>query len=636
VTSERGNQDSTRAGQVAGDLEVGFAHHKAARRDLAEAHYRRILARAPGNAEALHVLGVIAHERGQNEEAARLIASALSQAPNFAMHQNLGNAVAALGHIDEAAASYRAAIALNPDFAAAHSNLAAMLLRQGSYEAALASANRALALMPDFTDAHRNRDIALIALRRFAEAEAACREALVRFPHEALVMRDLGHVLTELKRPEEALEHLEKAASIEPGDATIRLRISAAHFYCGDPHASEAACRQALALEPNVGSYWSLLGQILRALGRFDEARNCFQHALELDPGSPSAYGGLAVLGEQADSEDQLVCLQGRLDDVAHPTTTRADAGFALGLLLDNAERHDEAFAAFAQANTLYREMLAASGEGHDREAFRRRVDNLIETCTPDFYAMIGEDGNPSEMPVFVVGMPRSGTSLVEQIAATHSRVAGAGELPDIGRIVGAVEAHGLGRHVDELDPDFAARLARGYSARLATLSGGAPRVIDKMPDNILHLGLLAVLFPAARVIICRRDPRDIALSCYFRRFDQPIPWAYDLIDCGHRALEIERLADHWRRVLPLRMLTIDYEALVADLEGESRRLIAFLGLDWEPACLHFHETDRPILTASGWQVRQPLFTSSVGRWRRYERHMRPLLGMLAEHGAPA
>lgn len=160
-------------------------------------------------------------------------------------------------------------------------------------------------------------------------------------------------------------------------------------------------------------------------------------------------------------------------------------------------------------------------------------------------------------------------------------------------------------------------------------LGNGVDRVIDKMPDNVLHMGVAAVMFPAARVILCRRDPRDTCLSCYFRRFDQPIPWAYDLVDCGSRALEIERLAEHWRDVLPLRVLTVDYENVVADLEGEARRLIEFLGLEWEPACLDFHKTERPVLTASGWQVRQPLYSRSAGRWRHYRDHLKPLLDLL-------
>jgi|SRR6516162_1070137 len=207
--------------------------------------------------------------------------------------------------------------------------------------------------------------------------------------------------------------------------------------------------------------------------------------------------------------------------------------------------------------------------------------------------------------------MRRSGTSLVEQIAATHSQVFGAGELSDISRIVDTVEADRRDRPPEELDSDLPRRLADEQVMHLQGLGLGKTRVIDKIPDNVISLGFIALLFSSARIIFCRRDLRDTCLSYYFRRLDRRSPWSYDLVDCGVRALEIERLANHWRRVLPLRMLTIDYEALVADLEGESRRLIEFLGLDWEAACLDFYKTERPVLTASAWQVRQPLFTRS-------------------------
>ncbi len=618
--------------RISRDLEAALACHKKGRRDRAEELCRKVLRREPNHADALCLLGTLAHERGRHEYAVQLITQALAQLPNFAdAHHNLGHALQALGRLDEAAEHYRAAIALKPDFAAAHSDLAAILARQGSYGAALESAERALELMPDLAEAHINRGAALAFQRRFGEAEAAYRKALSLRPERPGALSDLGHVLTMLKRPEEALEYLRKAAELAPGDAAIRCRIGVAEFFRGDPHASEAACRQAITLDLNSAGAWSGLGAVLRALGRFDEARSCLKHALDLDPELPDAYAGLAILGERADGGAQLQRLRTLLVGPQYPADVRIDAGFALGMLLDNADRYDEAFPCFAQANALYHEAQTASGESHDQAALRRRVDGLIASCTPELYAMVEDSANRSELPVFIVGMPRSGTSLVEQIAATHSRVSGAGELPDLSRIAGMVENHGRGRREEEMDPDFARRLADAYLERLKSLGNGAERVIDKMPDNILQLGLAAVLFPGARVIFCRRDSRDTCLSCYFCRFDQPIPWAYDLAECGLRALEIERLAEHWRRALPLRMLTVDYEALVADLEGESRRLIEFLGLDWEPACLDFYKTERPVLTASGWQVRQPLFTRSIGRWRKYKRHLGPLLEALGK-----
>jgi hypothetical protein len=328
--------------------------------------------------------------------------------------------------------------------------------------------------------------------------------------------------------------------------------------------------------------------------------------------------------------------LQTLVNDADRPLQLRMEAGFALGRLLDNADRHDDAFHCFSRANAFCSQLIARSEARFDRAAFRQQIASLIEICTPELYSNIEEEGNRSEMPVFVVGMPRSGTSLVEQIAASHSRVSGAGELADIIRIAGQIQRCSQEQGAEETDPGLAHRLADEYIERLKRIGNGADRVIDKMPDNILHLGLIAVLFPSARIIFCRRDPRDVCVSCYFIDFHQRIPWSYDLVDCGLRALGIERLADHWRRVLPLRMLTIDYETLVADLEGESRRLIEFLGLDWEPACLEFYKTERPVQTFSGWQVRQPLYTSSVGRWRKYEKHLGPLLEVLAVGGIPS
>ena len=612
------------------DLEAGLAQHKAGHRDRAEALYRKVLRRAPNHPDALHLLGVIAIERGRHEYAIQLISRALGEVPRFPdAHQNLGNAFEALGRLDEAAASYRTALTLNPDFALAHANLATVLNQQKAFDEALEHATRAAELKPDLAEAHFHRGCALGAQRRFGEAAAAYRRSLELKPDQGETHTNLGTVLVELKQADAALTCHRRAIELQPNNAIFHYRLGAAQFYAGDPHASEATCRYAVSLDPGDPRAWTGLGQVLRSLGRFDEARSCLAHALELDPDMPDAYAGLAILGQRGGDEAQLERLRSLLTGSGNSTGTRVDAGFALGMLLDNADRCDEAFPAFSQANSLYRELLAGSGELHDAAALHRQVDGLVQSCTPEFFSLVEDAGNPFEAPVFVVGMPRSGTSLVEQIAATHSQVSGAGELPDLQSIANALQSHGHDRRGDELDPDLGRRLADGYATRLASLGGGALRVIDKMPDNILHLGLAAVLFPRARVVICRRDLRDTCLSCYFRRFDQPIPWAYDLAECGARAREIERLADHWRRVLPLPVLTIDYEALVGNLEGESRRLIDFLGLDWEPACLDFHKTERPVLTASGWQVRQPLYTRAVGRWHKYVRHLAPLIEAL-------
>jgi hypothetical protein len=237
-----------------------------------------------------------------------------------------------------------------------------------------------------------------------------------------------------------------------------------------------------------------------------------------------------------------------------------------------------------------------------------------------------------SELPVFVVGMPRSGTTLVEQICASHSRVFGAGELGDIIRLDGILNRPDVACSTEKLH-ETAQRLAKEHIIKLYGQAKGALRVVDKMPDNILLVGLIARLFPRARIIWCSRDNRDIALSCYFQMFaPEAQHFSYDLADCGHRARLVGRLARHWMTLLPSRMIEVNYEALVDDLEGQSRRLIEFLGLDWESACMDFHRTERPVVTVSYWQVRQPLYQSSMGRWRNYEKHLGPLFAALSKH----
>ena len=400
----------------------------------------------------------------------------------------------------------------------------------------------------------------------------------------------------------------------------------------GDMMGAVENYKQVLALVPDSAATWSELGTALRSLGRFDEAVNCFRHALVLKPHLADAYRNLA-LGEQLSADNsELASIAGLVDATDLAIEDRSTAAFALGKALDDAGRFDEAFAAYERANSMYRAARAAAGDWFDAVALSRQVDEIIAAFTPDFFAKVAGWGIRSEVPVFIVGMPRSGTSLVEQIAASHSRVFGAGELLHIGRMYGDLGPPTDG-HGSELRWEEAVirRTAGGHLRRLREIGSDAERVIDKMPDNVLCLGLVATLYPQARIIFCRRDPRDIALSCFFQKFTPGmLGFSYDLADCGRRQVQIDRLIGHWRRVLPLPMLEVDYEKLVADLAGESQKLVSFLGLEWEPACLEFHRTQRTVATASSWQVRQPLYDRSVGRWRNYERHLEPLLRALS------
>ncbi len=270
-----------------------------------------------------------------------------------------------------------------------------------------------------------------------------------------------------------------------------------------------------------------------------------------------------------------------------------------------------------------------AEGLEFDIGVLRREVDAAIATFKPEFFAARRDWGVPSVQPVFVVGLYRSGTTLTEQILASHPGVFGAGELPDIRAINHSLSERpedGLGWRRDDIRAQAAKHLAR-----LATLSQGASRVVDKHPDNVFFVGLIAALFPRARIICCHRDPRDNVLSCFFQQFSKAMTFATDLGDCALRWRETERIAVHWERVLPEQVLHLQYEALVENLEGEARRLIEFIGLPWDPACLEFFKTERSVNTPSTWQVRQPIYRSSAGRWRNYEAHIGKLTAALAE-----
>ncbi len=618
-----------RPARVAAELQAAVRQHQTGRLEDAAAGYRRVLAEVPEDPDALHLLGLIALSAGDSERAIGLIRRALAVLPNFpAGHGSLGNALRAAGRATEAQDSYRRAIALDPNDAAAHHNLAFLLCEQGDSANALTSARRAVELAPALAEAHNTLGHTLRGLRQFPAAEAALRRAVQLEPN-AERYTNLAHVLADLGRSEEAERCYQRALEREPTFAAAHYGLGIRLYQRGEVAAAADRYRQATVLNPRHAAAWQGLGSALRALGHIEEAVEAFRRALAADPDFSEAYRDLAACAAlPADGSEaaRASALAARADQSPE---ARAAAGFALGKALDDAGRFEAAFAAYEEANRLYRGVLAASGVRFDGEALRRAVDEAIATFHSSYFTAVAGWGNPSEWPVFIVGMPRSGTSLIEQIVASHSQVAGVGERPDIGRLAAEFAAA-----VAAGDRTRIRSLADGHVSRLRGLGGGALRIADKMPDNLFQLGLIATLFPGARVIFCRRDPRDVCLSCYFQRFAAGrLPFAYDLADCARRFIETERLAAHWTRVLPLRWHEVWYEDVIADLHGESQRLIAFLGLGWEPGCLEFHRTQRVVATASAWQVRQPLYDRSVGRWRHYLRHLAPLGELLTRPG---
>ena len=329
---------------------------------------------------------------------------------------------------------------------------------------------------------------------------------------------------------------------------------------------------------------------------------------------------------------------QGRLRELAArpdlPIDDSCRLHFALAQLLDRSGAYDEAFAHFRRANDLRKEVDRRCGNVHDPAAQAVYTDRQLAWFTPEYFQRVRGFGSESELPVFVVGMMRSGTSLAEQIIASHPRVHGAGELRDISHLVGTLAQRlgGVSEYphcLAQLDAAMTRALADEYLQRLRELGGNAIQVVDKFPTNFLYLGLIATLFPRARIIHCRRDPVDTCLSCYFQNFGEPLPFKLDLAHLGHYYREYERLMAHWVRVSPVPIFELCYEELTADQEAVSRRLLAFCGLDWDEQCLRFNETARAVQTASALQVRRPMYRTSVGRSRHYAAHLQPLLQAL-------
>jgi tetratricopeptide (TPR) repeat protein len=619
-------------------LASAVQHHGAGRLAEAEALYRGVLQEAPHHPHALHLLGVLAHQLGRHEEALGLIRSAIAvHGAHPVFYSNLAAVYLALGQLDETVRLAREALRLQPDLADAHNNLGVALMRQGHFDEAGAALGNAVRHDPRHTDARCNLGAVLHRQGKLPEAITLLEETVRLAPGHAQARNDLGGALLAAGEPIRAEAHLRQAVRLRPGFAEAHSNLGLALREQGRIDEAVQSFREAVRLNPGYAGAHNNLGYTYEFHGKIDEARAEYQAALRLDPNNPRALAslsGLAAAGHYELGDDELRCIGQLVTRGDLPLDDLGRLHFALARARDRAGDEDEAFEHYRRGNELRKEYVRRRGAAYDPVARRRYVDRLIGAFTPAYFERVAPFGLDTELPVFVVGMMRSGTSLAEQILASHPRVHGAGELPDLDRLALALPqrlgtTEGYPECVARLDAVVARALAEEYLQGLGRRGKGADRVVDKLPFNFIHLGVIATLFPRARIIHCRRDPVDTCLSCFFQNFGEPHPFTLDLGHLGHYYRQYERLMAHWGRVLPVPVFELNYEELTADQEGVSRRLVAFCGLEWDERCLRFHETDRPVRTASALQVRKPLYRSAVGRWKRYERHLGPLLAAL-------
>ena len=619
-------------------LDAALSAHAAHDPEAAERLCREVLRADPDHPEAMNLLGVLLQDQGLTRESVALLTRTVEIDPEFPdAFANLARSLRAMSDPDQAVIAARRAIQLDPGLGESWLQLGLALVTLEQHREGIAALREAVARMPDAIDPYIGIAAAARSLNDQPSVMDAWRTILRLEPERTDVAISLATALMELDQLDEALVLIRRAVEQAPDDTGALTTF--AHILHRRFDAAElvSVCRRIVAVEPERLDILVFLANGLTWMGQFEEVKSICETARALHPDHPWFGQQLGVMVPLLLDPNETALCQAQLQDATLPVRQRVSAGFALGRALEEAMQFDAAFEAFRTANDLLHAAYLAEGRRFDVAELQRYGAFVRNVFTPALFHSPRWRGNPSELPVFIVGMPRSGTSLVEQIAASHPRVFGAGERKEI---MGLLTRVNNGQNfvsptqnlVSQNQWDHANREAAAHLDLLRTLGGDADRVIDKLPDNIQMLGQIRVLFPNARIIICRRDLRDVCLSCYTTHFGEDLIWSCDLEECAARAVEIERMTDHWRSVLPGPVLEIHYEALVADLEAESRRLIAFLGLDWDPACLEFHKTDRPVTTASLWQVRQPLYASSVGRWRRYRAHLGPMLKGLIGH----
>jgi tetratricopeptide (TPR) repeat protein len=466
---------------------------------------------------------------------------------------------------------------------------------------------------------------------RLQAAGQIYRRILALQPNHADAMHLLGVIAHQLGKHGIAVGYIGRAIELRGTEAVFHNNLAAA--YCALRRISEAVVcyRRALELKPDYVEAYDNLGDALKQMGDFQGAEDRFRAALQHNPRFASAHYNLAaLLGSKLPQQD-LAAQRRLLEEMDLTDAQRLLLHFGLAQVLDARGEYAEAAEHLDRGNALQQSEWRKCGREYDPQEHESFITRMIEVCTPDFFQRVRGFGLESEIPVFVVGLPRSGTTLIEQILASHSQVFGAGEIKLARDTMAALGGQGADfmEGLRRLDRQTAGRLASRHLERLRALNRRALRIVDKMPDNYLSLGLLASLFPRAKLIHCRRDLRDVAVSCWMTHFRE-IPWANDQQQMAARFHEYQRMMEHWREVLPVPLLEVDYEETVGDLEGVARRLVAWCGLAWEPTCLEFHRTKRPVGTVSAVQVRQPVVRTSVGRWKHYERALASLFARLA------
>jgi len=409
----------------------------------------------------------------------------------------------------------------------------------------------------------------------------------------------------------------------DPGNADALHLLGLTHYDRKEYDEAQQLIISATSKDPRQPHFHHNMAAVLSIKGELAAAEGYYREAIRLKPDYAEAFYNLSAIIRLRSHDpiiDQILKL---LQEKTLSQTDRRFLHFAAGKFLDDIGDYDQAFLQYSEGN-------AAKTTRYNRKMIEKYLHALKRAFTKDLFNARHPHSLRTDVPVFIVGMPRSGTSLVEQILASHPDIFGSGEIQDINSISLNLKKHNADNmeyplSMTSIAQDILNGMGKTYINKLENLAPGADRIINKMPLNFWHLGLIACMFSGAKIIHCRRDPLDTCLSCYFQNFTNGQDYAFDLDDLGHFYRLYSEMMDHWSSVLPLTIIEFNYEDLVTRTETVTREILTLLGLEWDEKCAQSHENKRVVETASRWQVRQPVYQSSTKRWKRYDRHLGPL-----------
>jgi len=600
--------------------------------DIAIAHGERAIALEPNMAMAHSNLGIALFDLKQYDKAEVCQQRALSIAPDFsASLNNLGSIWRERGDNKKALDYYRRSAASNPNYLEPLNNLGALLLEEDRTPEAEEVLSKALRLHPGFPDAICNMGGVHLAREENETALEHYRRALSLRPTYVEAQMGIAKTLQAMEKLNDAEMAAVRAIQFDEYNPKTHALLAGIQTELSKPEQAEAAYERALRLKPDSNDALLGLGYLCTENGQLERARELFERAIEIKPDNFAAHVQLVQTSKVKIGDPHFSALQREEQKMAdHSDNRRLSLHFALGKGYDDIKEYDKAFPHYLAGCRIKRARIS-----YDGATAAQQFSELKNIFSKNFIDRLRGSGDPSAMPIFVLGMPRSGTTLTEQIIASHPDVFGAGELPELLRIAHRKTHPATSSFPDNLrylDGKTLSAWGAEYVSSVQLRAPHAKRITDKMPANFFTVPLIHLMLPNAKIIHVNRNPVDTCLSCFTRLFQRKQEHTYDLAELGRYYADYARLMDHWRAVLPVgSFYDVQYEDIVADQAGEARKLLAYCGLEWDDACLDFHKTKRQVRTASVTQVRQPIYTSSVERWRKYEKFLGPLLDELGD-----